>query len=128
MLKQILLVGLGGGTGSILRFLASLLAAKTSNSFSFPVTTFVVNILGCLLIGLLVGISLKNNWLDVNMKLLLITGFCGGFTTFSTFSLENFQLYQAGNYVSLIAYTLASVLVGFAAVWIGLLCTDMGQQ
>ncbi|MDR0863820.1 MAG: fluoride efflux transporter CrcB [Candidatus Symbiothrix sp.] len=117
MIKQILLVGLGGGIGSILRFLASQLTIKTS---SFPIATFTVNLLGCLLIGILIGLSLKNQWLDANMRVLLITGFCGGFTTFSTFSLENVQMYQAGNYTGLIFYTLASVIIGFAAVWMGL--------
>jgi CrcB protein len=119
MIKQIVLVGLGGGIGSILRFLASQLTTKT-NAVTFPIATFIVNLLGCFLIGILMGLSLKNQWLDANMRVLLVTGFCGGFTTFSTFSLENVQMYQAGNYTDLIFYTLASVIIGFAAVWIGL--------
>ncbi|GHT41711.1 putative fluoride ion transporter CrcB [Bacteroidia bacterium] len=122
MIKQILLVGLGGGIGSIVRFLTSHLTAKILSSH-FPVATLLVNLLGCLLIGVLIGLSFKNQWLDMNMRALLITGFCGGFTTFSAFSLENVQMYQAGNYTGLIFYTLASVIIGFAAVWIGLTFT-----
>jgi CrcB protein len=119
MIKQILLVGLGGGIGSIVRFLTSQLTAKTISTV-FPAATLIVNLLGCLLIGVLIGLGLKYQWLDMNMRTLLITGFCGGFTTFSTFSLENVQMYQSGNYTGLIFYTLASVLLGFAAVWFGL--------
>ncbi|MDR2806463.1 MAG: fluoride efflux transporter CrcB [Dysgonamonadaceae bacterium] len=122
MIKQLLLVGFGGGIGSILRFLASWFTAKSGND-AFPVATFTVNVVGCLLIGLLTGWAMKQNWLDANMRLLLITGFCGGFTTFSTFSLENMQLFQAGQYLSLVLYVLASIGLGFAAVSIGLLIT-----
>jgi CrcB protein len=119
MIKQILFVGLGGGIGSIVRFLTSQLTAKTLST-AFPVATLIVNLLGCLLIGVLIGLAFKNQWLDLDMRALLITGFCGGFTTFSTFSLENLQMYQAGNYTAMIFYTLASIIIGFAAVWIGL--------
>jgi CrcB protein len=122
MIKQLLLVGMGGGIGSMLRWGISLLFSKTS-SFFFPVATLIVNLLGCLLIGILIGLSLKNHWMDVSMKLVLITGFCGGFTTFSAFSLENLQMYQAGNYAGLILYTLISLIIGFVAVWIGLMIT-----
>ncbi|GHT73360.1 putative fluoride ion transporter CrcB [Bacteroidia bacterium] len=116
MLKQILLVGLGGGAGSIFRFLTSHWIAKTGHSF--PFATLIINLLGCLFIGILMGLWLKNQ-IDTNLRILLVAGFCGGFTTFSTFSLENLQMYQAGQYVQLIVYTLVSVLLGFLAVWIG---------
>jgi CrcB protein len=123
MIKQLLLVGLGGGIGSMLRFLISRLTAK-AGSFSFPIATLIVNVLGCLLIGILIGLSLKNQWMDANVKAALIAGFCGGFTTFSAFSLENLQMYQAGNYTGLVLYVLASLITGFAAVWIGLIWTN----
>lgn len=118
MIKQLILVGLGGGAGSIMRFLVSKI---TFTQTSFPWATFIVNIAGCFLIGLLIGLSSKYHFLDANMRLLLVVGFCGGFTTFSTFSVENVYLYQAGNYFSLASYILLSVVVGFAAVLGGLI-------
>jgi CrcB protein len=122
MIKQILLVGLGGGVGSIFRFLTSYFTLKAGNH-PLPVATFIVNMAGCLLIGLLAGIAIRQQWLDENMRLLLMTGFCGGFTTFSAFSLENMQMFQSGQYVSLVLYVLASIVFGFAAVGVGLLLT-----
>ncbi|MDR2804032.1 MAG: fluoride efflux transporter CrcB [Dysgonamonadaceae bacterium] len=122
MIKQLLLVGVGGGIGSVLRFLASWLTVKSGN-VAFPMATLTVNLVGCLLIGLFTGWAMKHSCLDANLRLLLITGFCGGFTTFSAFSLENIQLFQAGQYVSLVLYVLASVGLGFAAASIGLLIT-----
>jgi CrcB protein len=123
MIKQLLLVGLGGGIGSMLRFLTSYFTATKTIASSFPLATLTVNVLGCFLIGILMGLSLKYHWMDATMKALLITGFCGGFTTFSAFSLENWQMYQAGNYTSLIFYILVSIFFGFAAVWAGFIFT-----
>ncbi|MDR3339844.1 MAG: fluoride efflux transporter CrcB [Candidatus Symbiothrix sp.] len=117
MLKQILLVGLGGSVGSILRFLVSKITYTQS---SFPWTTFIVNLAGCFLIGLLTGLAVKHQFLDANMRLLLVTGFCGGFTTFSAFSIENVYLYQSGNYLNLTLYVAMSLIAGFFAVMLGL--------
>lgn len=79
--------------------------------------TFVVNIIGCFLIGVLTSYFLK---VDNYLKFLLITGFCGGFTTFSTFSAENYSLWQNGNYPVLLLYVLLSIIVGLIAVYLGL--------
>lgn len=118
MIKNLVLVLLGGGFGSIARYLLSYFFTK-NNALSFPWATFIANSVGCLIIGLLFGYIQKNNLQNETLKLLLITGFCGGFTTFSTFSLENIQFIQNQNYNLAIIYTLASLLVGFLAVFIG---------
>jgi protein CrcB len=85
MIKAILLVGFGGAVGSVMRYLLSVLGANYFKG-TFPIATFITNFLGCLIIGLLIGYFGKNTELNPQLKLLLITGFCGGFTTFSTFT------------------------------------------
>ncbi len=122
MTKNILIVLIGGGTGSVLRYLASVLTNKYFPT-SFPVGTFVVNIIGCFIIGALTGLYLKNNLTNPDTKLLLVTGFCGGFTTLSTFAQENINLMQTNNMTLAIIYTGLSVLLGLTFVWLGLFIT-----
>ena len=93
MIKQLLLVGLGGGLGSMLRYLTSVATAKYYDG-TFPLATFLVNMAGCLLIGMLVGIMGETWQLNSNYKMLLINGFCCVFTTFSAFAIENIALIQ----------------------------------
>jgi CrcB protein len=119
MIKEILLVGLGGGAGSILRYLSAVCSNKMFPS-AFPAGTFFVNILGCFILGLLVGLIEHRQMLNVNHRLLFITGFCGGFTTFSTFSAESLQLFESGHTLLGAVYVAASVLTGIAAVWLGI--------
>lgn len=117
-MKNFLLVFIGGGFGSGLRYLIS--KYLNSSLGSFPIGTFTVNIIGSLLIGLILGYAAKENSLSQNQVLLLATGFCGGFTTFSAFAHENFQFLKTGDIMQFSAYTIGSVVVGLIAVFIGI--------
>ena len=116
-MKNIIFIFLGGGFGSILRYLMSTYTQKLWNVNSFPMGTFLVNITGCLMIGFLTSYFVKN---DNDLKYLLITGFCGGFTTFSAFSVENYVLWQNQQYGVLFLYIILSIILGFTAVVIGM--------
>lgn len=118
-MKQLLLVGLGGFFGSIARYGLALAGVRWFSS-AFPGGTLAANILGCFFIGLLMGLAIKAHWMSKDLYLLLATGFCGGFTTFSTFSAENVQMFSEGNYASAIAYVTVSLLVGVIAVALGM--------
>lgn len=91
MIKNLLLVGLGGGVGSVLRYLCQKWINESYQNI-FPLGTFLVNISGCFLIGVLYALGERSNVLSPQIRLLLITGLCGGYTTFSTFAFENFNL------------------------------------
>ena len=92
-----LYVAIGGALGSVLRYFLSLVIPKSAGiAAGFPWPTFVANIFGCLCIGIFSGLFLKCGTLSPNLKLFLVTGFCGGFTTFSTFASENLALLQSG--------------------------------
>lgn len=122
MTKNILIVLIGGGTGSVLRYLAFLLTSKLFPT-TFPLATFLVNIIGCFIIGIVTGFYLKNNMANPDTRLLLVTGFCGGFTTFSAFAQENINLIQTNNMTLAIIYTGFSIILGLVFVWLGLLIT-----
>ncbi len=116
-MKEILLVILGGGAGSGLRFLIGKYLNPMVDGFFLG--TFLVNIIGCLLIGLLFGLSLRSETSHPAQSALLASGFCGGFTTFSTFGLELFLQLREGSYLPFIGYTMASLLIGILAVFLG---------
>ena len=118
LLKSILLVGIGGALGSIVRFLVSYGIGKIYLQ-TFPLATFLTNCIGCFLIGALYAYSIKNNLGNGYFNFLLITGFCGGFTTFSSFSYENFNLIQQQNYIIPIIYIFSSIIIGLIFTVIG---------
>jgi CrcB protein len=118
MIKTIFLVGLGGAIGSILRYVSVWLTSKYFQG-TFPLATLLINILGSLLIGLFIGLLAKYFPENQPLKFLLIVGFCGGFTTFSSFASENYSLFQNGKQLLAYAYIVASVLLTIAAVGIG---------
>jgi fluoride exporter len=117
-MKQVLLVFVGGGVGSALRYVVGKFL-KTMSS-GFPWGTFSVNVIGSLLIGIFMGIALKNSSFSENQTLLLITGFCGGFTTFSAFAYENQVFLKEGDLTNFFIYTLGSIGLGIVAVFLGL--------
>ena len=117
-MKQVLLVFIGGGVGSALRYLVGKFLKMPASGF--PWSTFSVNVLGSLIIGILMGVTLKNSALSENQTLLLITGICGGFTTFSAFAYENQVFLKEGDFTNFFIYTLGSIGVGLAAVFLGL--------
>ena len=121
MLRNALLVFLGGGLGSVLRYFIS----KRLNNLHFPFGTLTVNILGSFLLGLVLGFILRNENLSQPFHLLFAIGFCGGFTTFSTFALENQVFLKSGEYFSFFLYTFGSIFAGLLAVFAGLLISKL---
>ena len=121
-MKSFILVFLGGGLGSGLRYLVAI--AMNQYSKVLPFGTFTVNIIGCLLIGMILGYAQRENTLTSNQTLLLATGFCGGFTTFSAFANENLELIKNGEIFNFSVYTIGSILVGVLAVFIGFYLTN----
>lgn len=119
MSRILFLIGTGGLIGSIARYLAATYFTKVFPS-AFPYGTFVVNIVGCLIIGIIFGLSERFSWLTPEWRMFLATGFCGGFTTFSSFAYENIKLIQEGNYLIFATYSIASFALGLLAVFIGL--------
>lgn len=117
-MKQLLLVFVGGGTGSVLRYLIGKLLNNSNTGI--PYGTFTANILGSLCIGIILGLATKNEVLTQNHTLLLATGFCGGFTTFSTFAYENHLFLKSGDFTTFAIYTFTSFILGFLAVFAGM--------
>jgi len=123
-MKQLLIVGLGGFIGSVARFLVSKLNLYWT-VFSLPFGTLTVNVLGSLIIGFIVGISAKSEIISPGFRLFLMVGVCGGFTTFSSFTLENFNLMQNGQFASVLIYTCLSIFFGFLAVYLGYVTSNL---
>lgn len=119
-MRDILLVGLGGCLGSIARYKLSGLIWHISPQERFPIGTFTVNVLGCLVVGLLAGAAERFGVFGSDARLFLFIGLLGGFTTFSAFGLEATSLLRRGDLATAALYAGASVLLGITAVWLGL--------
>lgn len=117
----IALVGLGGATGSSLRYVvSSLIQSQTSSGFPFG--TMLVNVVGCFIIGLLIGSTMSApTKINENLRLLFATGFCGGFTTFSAFSSESIAFFDKGEFGLAATYIISSVILGLFATIVGIL-------
>lgn len=124
MLHTLLIVALGGGIGSALRYAVSKFVQDSTNG-AFPYHTFAVNIVGCLLIGLFYGLAARGHLGNNTTTLLLTTGLCGGFTTFSTFCNENIALLRGDNAFVAILYIASSMFCGLLAVALGYLIIDI---
>ena len=118
MLKAILIVGSGSFLGGALRYVIST-AMKGVGNGAFPWGTLAVNLAGCFLIGLLYGLFTRFSTTDSNWCLLLTTGLCGGFTTFSAFANESLKMLQTGNTWGFAGYVAVSVIIGIALVALG---------
>lgn len=112
-----ILVFIGGGLGSICRYGISLM--MKSHGYIFPLATLAANALSCIILGALVGATLKNGDASDVQKYLLMTGFCGGFSTFSTFTNETFQLFQNGNLMYAFGNIFLSLMICLLCIFIG---------
>ena len=118
-MKSLLVVALGGAIGSVARFKLSGWILHQTIEWKFPLGTFVVNVLGCLVIGLLAGLVVRDDFFDPDIRLFLFTGIVGGFTTFSAFELETFHLLRRGEFAVAGGYLTLSFALGLFALWLG---------
>ena len=121
-MKEIVFVGTGGFIGASLRYLISTWLDQF-NRFGFPVGTFAVNFIGCILLGLFVGLGLEK-FSVLSLKEFIVAGVLGGFTTFSAFGLESFEMLRAGQFKMAIAYVLGSVVIGILGVALGIMASQ----
>jgi len=124
MIKNVLLIGIGGFVGSVARYFLSRLNLNV-DFYAIPIGTLSVNVLGSFIIGLLMGISDKSTILTADLRLLLMVGLCGGFTTFSSFTSENLMLMHNGQFLSVFLYTGLSIFLGFLAVYLGFITSNL---
>ena len=125
LFKNLLWIGIGGASGSIARYLLNNFLSQIFARSLFPIGTFTVNILGCFLIGILYGLSNKYNYFTPELRLLMMTGFCGGFTTFSAFTLEGMQLLSDQRFLIFTLYFVLSVFIGLLATFTGNWITEI---
>ena len=118
-MKQLLIVGFGGFLGSVARYKLGGFVLHHSPVWRFPLSTFLVNISGCFVIGVLAALAERHDFLSSDTRLFLLTGLLGGYTTFSAFGLEGFSLLRRGEIAVCVVYALLSVIFGLLAVWLG---------
>jgi CrcB protein len=123
-MNSVILVALGGALGSVCRFLLSSFVSQRAVDWRFPLGTFAVNMVGCLVIGLLLGLSMKEGYFSTETRLFLFTGIVGGFTTFSAFELETFMLLRSGEFLVAGGNVLLSVSAGLLSLWAGFACVS----
>ncbi|WP_166335281.1 fluoride efflux transporter CrcB [Sphingobacterium chungjuense] len=123
MWRTLLLIGIGGGAGSVLRFLISQGVSRIVTT-PFPWGTLTVNVIGSFFAGLILSTFNQQTGHVPEWRLFLMTGFCGGFTTFSAFTAENLSLLQSGHVLTAITYILSSILVSLLAIWLGFIVTS----
>lgn len=116
---NLFLVALGGSIGSVFRYLLSNIIINYFINWKFPISTFIINISGCFIIGLLAGLSMQEDFFSKNIRLFLFTGICGGFTTFSAFGLETFYLIQKQEILIAFTYITLSIIIGLLFLAIG---------
>ena len=113
---KMLLVAVGGAVGSMARYQIGAMVLARTETWAFPLGTFIVNVLGCLIAGILIGVAEYRDFLTLETRLLIFTGFLGGFTTFSAFGVETVSLIERGQYAVAATYVLSSVVVGLGAL------------
>ncbi len=119
-MKQVVLVGLGGFIGAVGRYTLGGLFLRQTVDWRFPLSTFVVNLIGCFIIGVVSGLAEKHHFFTADMRVFLMPGLLGGFTTFSAFAYEGVFLMRRGELPIALLYTALSLICGFFAVWLGL--------
>lgn len=124
MFRNLLLIGIGSFAGGIARFLCQQLVQKNYPA-SLPLGTLGVNVTGCFIIGIIYGLGNRGNVLSPELRLLIATGFCGGYTTFSSFAYENISMIQNGEFFFTALYILLSLFAGFAAVYVGIILIEL---
>lgn len=127
-MHPVLLVGLGGFLGAVARYRLGGVLLHLTVQERFPFSTFAVNVLGCLVVGVLAGLAERHEAFGADARLFLFTGLLGGFTTFSAFGLEAVHLLRRGEFATAALYAGGSVVLGIAAVWLGLKLAGLGAR